>query len=328
MCRDGGQGGKGGTGGKGGDGKNGGDITVTVPFDYNGVVHNSNAGGAGQAGSGGPGGPPGRYGDKGRGGAGGSNISCSPSAGTDGGDGQDGGDHGYGAAGDNGSPGNPGQVTGSYTENRKCNPMDQWECNQIHGVWNGFPDCFCNDGSPILIDVNGDGFELTDSAKGVNFDLNSSGSAEQLAWTKENSDDAFLSLDRNGNGTIDNGSELFGNFTSQPTPPQGTLRNGFLALAEYDKPTNGGNGDGVIDIRDSIFSDLLLWQDSNHNGISEPGELHTLPSLNIMKIDLDYKESKRIDEFGNKFRFRSKVYDSQGSNAGRWAWDVFLVMQQ
>lgn len=231
-------------------------------------------------------------------------------------------------------------------------PQSQQECEAQSWFWNPFtdscqqdppPPCdlipeVCENGqwslewcgcvpynTPILIDVSGNGFNLTSGTNGVNFNLNKIGGAEKLAWTNSNSDDAWLVLDRNGNGIIDNGSELFGDVAPQPQPSPGERRNGFRALAEYDKPSNGGNADGQIDNRDAVFAGLRLWQDMNHNGVSEPNELHSLPALNVAALDLAYKPSKRTDINGNQFGYRSKVKNAQGQQLGRWAWDVYLV---
>jgi hypothetical protein len=183
----------------------------------------------------------------------------------------------------------------------------------------------CTRSTPILVDVNGNGFNLSSAENGVAFDIVGNGTPSRFAWTSTDSDDAWLALDRNGNGTIDNGTELFGNFSPQPSPPQGQERNGFLALAEYDKTANGGNNDGKITRLDSIFPSLRLWQDVNHNGVSESSELKALDGLGLSSIELDYRDSKKTDEFGNAFRYRAKVTDLKGTQMGRWAWDVFLV---
>jgi hypothetical protein len=207
--------------------------------------------------------------------------------------------------------GDPGYAEFSELQ---CVPGEShWSCSR----------CRCIRNSPILIDVLGNGFSLTDVASGVFVNFGGDGKI-RLSWTTANTDDAFLVFDRNANGTIDDGSELFGNLTPQPLPLDSEERNGFLALAEYDKPASGGNGDGVINRKDAVFRSLRLWQDSNHNGLSERSELHTLPQLDIESLELSYKLSKRVDQYGNRFRYRAKVSGSNNAQLGRWAWDVFL----
>jgi len=178
--------------------------------------------------------------------------------------------------------------------------------------------------SPILIDISGAGFHLTDAQHGVQFDIAGNSKPVQIAWTAPGAMNAFLVLDRNGNGIIDNGKEMFGNFTNQPPSPD---PNGFAALAEFDMPENGGNGDGLIDDRDAIFTSLRLWIDKNHDGISQSDELFTLPMMGVHSISLSYRDSRRRDQYGNLFRYRSvvNVLERRHSEVGPAAYDVFFT---
>ena len=165
----------------------------------------------------------------------------------------------------------------------------------------GCPDEGGNPGSgcPIVIDLGRRTIEFTSVAGGVFFDLNADGEADGLAWTDVAGGDGFLALDRNGNGNIDSGRELFGNHTPQRSSED---PNGFRALSLYDY-----NEDGVISSDDSIWTSLLIWIDANHNGVSEAAELTSLGDHAITSIDLGYQESRRQDRHGNELRYKSQV---------------------
>jgi hypothetical protein len=189
--------------------------------------------------------------------------------------------------------------------------------------------CACvSSGSPILVDTTGKGFRMTPVEEGVTFDIFANHRPVKMAWTAPDSGNAFLALDRDGNGRIDNGKELFGNITAQPTSDE---PNGYMALAEFDKPEKGGNGDGIIDGRDAVYSRLRLWIDANHDGISQPEELHTLPELGVFSIGLRYRDEQYTDRYGNWFRYRAAVnpnpLDGQ-SRDGRWSYDVFFLVAE
>jgi hypothetical protein len=166
----------------------------------------------------------------------------------------------------------------------------------------------------------GQGFHLTNPKDGVTFSF-AKGAPVQTSWTDKNYSNAWLALDRNGNGVIDDGTELFGEYTPQPP---GQNPNGYKALAVFDDPQNGGNGNGRIDPGDAVYSSLLLWIDRNHNGISEPDELLTLPEAGVFAIDLTYVEDDLTDQFGNKFRYQANIWDKAGEEDSK-CYDVLLL---
>jgi hypothetical protein len=176
----------------------------------------------------------------------------------------------------------------------------------------------CCGPSPIIIDTSGSGFDLTSAAGGVKFDIRGNGQLVQMGWTAPGSQNAFLCLPGATNA-CDDGKHLFGNFTPQP-PSE--VPNGFAALAVYDD-----NHDGVIDSQDAIFSQLRLWIDANHDGISQPNEIFTLPALGVNAISLNYKYDQRTDQYGNVFRYRAQVNPGGAPGVARMAYDVFFVAQ-
>ena len=132
---------------------------------------------------------------------------------------------------------------------------------------------------PLILDLNKDGFDIETKKFGAHFDLNCDGFAEKINWTRK---DAILALDKNHNGLIDNGSEVFGDFHLLADGSK--AKNGFEALSQYDT-----NGDGVIDENDEIFDQLRLWVDENGDGVSDQGELKSLKDMHIKAINLNYE---------------------------------------
>lgn len=138
-------------------------------------------------------------------------------------------------------------------------------------------------GDPLVLDLNGDGVQFTSLIDGVNFDLNGDGMLNRMATLAGG--DAFLAWDRNGNGIIDNGKELFGD--------QHGAAHGFAELARYDQ-----NGDGFIDARDEIFNNLLLFIDLNRDGRSQRNELRTLMQAGIQSLSLQYMDTQSVSVGG------------------------------
>lgn len=218
---------------------------------------------------------------------------------------------------------------------------------QIADGWDGLGDEECDDSmspeemtsdcrgklgydSPLLVDTGRNGFELSSVDDGVMFDINGDGVLDQVAWTRPDTDDGWLAIDRNGNGRIDDGTELFGN--NAPSSVEGhPSSNGFVALEALQNPEFGVSpSDGRFDVQDAMFGKLLIWIDTNHNGLSEPEELQSAASIGLQSVDLNYKRTKRVDQFGNRFSLRSTatwvVEKRNGKQVerDRPIWDVWL----
>lgn len=150
---------------------------------------------------------------------------------------------------------------------------------------------------PIVLDLDGDGIELTSYRQGATFDILGNGQQAKVGFVTGG--DAFLAMDRNGNGTIDSGAELFGD--------QRGAANGFDELAKLDD-----NRDGVINASDKAFESLRLWKD-NGNGKTEPGELISLMEGDITEIKLGYKNVRQVAAGGNRIEQVSSFLRNNGS---------------
>lgn len=162
--------------------------------------------------------------------------------------------------------------------------------------YNGASECPPKD--PLIIDLGQEGVELTTIENGVNFDLDCNGFSERTVWI--DTEDGFLAFDRNNNGKIDNGKELFGDGVELS---DGRIsENGFEVLAELDS-----NNDGIVDCNDDEFNKLLIWIDYNHNGISESNEIITAQEKGVVSINLSY--DTQVDEDNTTILKMSDIAD-------------------
>jgi hypothetical protein len=150
--------------------------------------------------------------------------------------------------------------------------------------------------TPLVLDLDGDGLDLSSHTDGVTFDLTGDGVRDQTAWTsKQNSfDDAFLVLDSNHDGQVNSGKELFGD--------QNGADNGFDELAKHDT-----NKDGVINQNDAIYKDLKLWADIDADGVVDEGEMKSLAEMGLKSINTNFsgKAGDVTDEHGNDISMKS-----------------------
>lgn len=180
--------------------------------------------------------------------------------------------------------------------------------------------CTSSCSSPIVISVHGDRYQLSGIEDPVLFDIDANGTLDTLGWTARGAPLSFLGLDRNNNGKIDDGSELFGNHT--PLAGGTIAANGFDALAPYDM-----NHDGIIDARDPVWQLLLLWTDLNHDGVSQAEELMAIGGSDVSRIDIGYHWTGRRDSSGNMFRYESNVWLARDGKhpTPRPVYDIFFI---
>jgi len=173
--------------------------------------------------------------------------------------------------------------------------------------------------SPLVINMGNGPWKFSGTSDPVLFDLAGHGATGLTTWTKRDSEIAFLALDRDGDGAITSGRELFGDWTRDPADR--TESNGFVWLASYDR-----DGDGFVSDDDPIWPSLLLWADRNHDGVSQPTELMRVADSQIAALDTVYTTTDRADKHGNAFRYKSKVHWLDGRRTKYF--DMYFVQVQ
>jgi hypothetical protein len=160
--------------------------------------------------------------------------------------------------------------------------------------------------SPLILDLDGlNGVETLSKTAGIHFDHDGNKFAEQTGWVGKN--DGMLVWDRNGNGQIDNGTELFGNNTVLKNGSKAD--NGFTALADLDF-----NKDGKVDANDAASSQLRVFKDANSNGVVDAGELMTLAQAGVKSLSTGYTSQATTDANGNQHLQAGSFTTTSGQN--------------
>ena len=175
--------------------------------------------------------------------------------------------------------------------------------------------------SPIVLDMVNIGTPNTihQTASKTRFDLDADGHLDRVGWI-DGKQGGFLAIDLNGNGIVDDGSELFGEASLMPNGTR--AKNGYLALAQYDT-----NKDKHIDSKDKVFSKLFVWFDYNQDGISQKDEMKSLAETKVSKISLKYDElpADRQLNNGNMIKYKATFWgpDKCGEK-GCNSYDIFF----
>jgi hypothetical protein len=188
--------------------------------------------------------------------------------------------------------------------------------------------------SVLVLDILGNGYQLSGIDDGVTFDIDGKGAPTKVAWTEQGGDDAFLFLDVNGNGRVDKGPELMGNGwrleDGSRSPSAGST---LILIQGYQLPAPGTptpRGRAAIDAKDEVYSRLRVWRDANHNGRSETGELQTLEQSRIIEVSLAFRRLGWTTDGKGNVRISEAsfiVENQQGVSTTRRMLDVILARQ-
>jgi hypothetical protein len=159
--------------------------------------------------------------------------------------------------------------------------------------------------TPIVLDLNGDGVQTLSAAEGVNFDLTGTGTASKVGWAS--AQDGLLVRDLNGDGVINDGTELFGGATQLANGQR--AGDGYRAMAALDS-----NGDGKLSAADDAFGELKLWVDADSDGVTDTGELKGLLEMGVAELNLDYTKTSDLNA-GNLMGLVGNYTKTDGTQA-------------